>query len=100
MGPQGIRLKPQFILQIIEFYHQFWLKNLSSLKTDRFYDLLTPQLQNILVDYLYQAPVFEQFGTFFQNTPETFRRNLAMNMEYCEFKKLALRLFISLVVLT
>ena len=87
LRPGGIRLKPQFFIDIIEFYHQFWLKNLSSVKSDRFFEYLTPQIQNLLIDYLYDKPVFQKFKLFFEGTDIAFRRNLAMNMEYTEFKQ-------------
>ena len=81
-----IRLKPEYFIHIIEFYHQFWLQNLSSLKANEFFDKLTPQLQRQLVDYLSEKPVFERFKHFFEGTEEGFRRDVAMDMEYCEFK--------------
>ena len=85
--PDGIRLKSHFFFHIIQFYHQFWLKNLSSLKTEEFFGHLTPQIQNTLIDYLYQKPVFEKFQHFFEGTTPAFRREMAKNMDYTEFKR-------------
>ena len=63
------------------------MNNLSSVKAEEFFDELTPQLQTQLIDYLSEKPVSQKFETFFQGTDIGFRRGMAMNMQYCEFKK-------------